>query len=94
MSEPLVAVIVAMSPDVPPGRLTEGVVSLVMLSVLDTPVSDAASRSGAAVAVEIVKLSGSLDEEMLPALSVSVPVTTHEPSVSGGRVHELSEPTT
>lgn len=89
----LLAEIVAMLPVAPPLVDTAGVVSLVMLSVLDAPVSDDARRSGAAVAVEIVMLSGVLDAETFPAGSVSVPVTAQTPSPSVGRVHEVSEPT-
>ena len=92
-TEPLVAVILAMSPVVPPESLNVGVVSLVMLSVLDAPVSDDASKSGADVAVEIVMFSGVLDAEMFPAGSVSVAATAQTPSPSSGRVHEVSEPT-
>jgi hypothetical protein len=92
--EPLVAVMVAMSPEDPPGSLTAGVTSLVMLSVFDTPVSDEASRSGAAVVAEIVILSDALGVDVFPAVSVSVAETAHSPSVSVGKVHESCTPMT
>ena len=44
---PFVAVMVTVSPDVPPAAEIVGVVSVVMSSLDDVPVSDAAERSGA-----------------------------------------------
>ena len=94
----MVAVIVAISPVVPPDVLSVGVVSLVMLSVLDAPVSDDASRSGAdgvaGAVVSIVRLVASLEADRLPDVSVSAPLTVHDPGVNDGSVHDVAEPTT
>ena len=88
------AVMVAVSPVLPPLVDIDGVVSLVMLSVLDAPVSDDASKSGAVGAVEIVMFSGALDKDTFPAVSVSVATTVQLPNVRLGSVHEVSTPTT
>ena len=97
-TEPLVAVIVAISPVAPPDVLSVGVVSLVTLSVLDAPVSDEARRSGivgaAGAEVSIVRLVASLEADRLPDVSVRVPVTLQDPGVIDGRVHDVAEPTT
>jgi hypothetical protein len=96
--EPLDAVTVAVSPDEPPGTEKVGVVSEVMLSVLDEPVSDEAAMSGADGAEEaVVSTVRGVDgpaEDVLPATSVRVPDTVHDPSVRDGRSHEVAEPTT
>ena len=47
MVAPLVAVMVAVSPLLPPLTENVGVVSVVMLSVFEAPVSELTSRSGA-----------------------------------------------
>ena len=85
------------SPAEPPLPETDGVVSEVRLSVEDDPRSDAASRSGAAGA-EGAEVSTDIDmdepvAEMLPAVSVSVPDTDHDPSVRPDRSHDDAEPT-
>ncbi len=88
------AVMVAVSPALPPLVDIDGVVSLVMSSVLDAPVSDVASKSGAVGAVRIVMFSGVLGRETLPAASVSVATTVQLPNVRAGSVHDVSVPTT
>ena len=88
MVAPLVAVMVAVLPLLPPLTENVGVVSFVTLSVSDEPVSDAAARSGAVGAdggVVMVRASDEEELEVLPAGSVSVPVTVQEPGVSVGR---------
>ena len=105
---PFVAVMVAVSPVVPPDVLSVGVVSLVMLSVLDAPVSDDASRSGAVGAegplppdddgplltgASMIKLNGELLADVLPAGSVSVAVVLHVPPDIVGRSHDVAVPT-
>ena len=95
MVAPLVAVMVAVSPVEPPVVENVGVVSLVTLSVSDEPVSDAAARSGAVGADGAAAMvRGSEEEalEVLPAGSVSVPVTFQEPGVSVGRSQEVADP--
>jgi hypothetical protein len=95
---PLVAEMVMVSPLVPPLALIVGVVSLVLLSESDVPVSDDANRStpegavGGAVSIVI----GSADEEVevLPAGSVNVAETFHVPSVSVGSVQLVAAPMT
>ena len=86
---PLLAVIVTRSPVLPPLADIVGVVSVVLLSVLESPVSDPASRSGRPGAlggvVSTVRASDDPAEDVLPAGSVSVPVTVQEPGVSVGR---------
>ena len=93
---PLVALIVTVLPLLPPLPVNVGVVSLVMLSVSDEPVSDAAARSGAVLGadggVEMVRGSEEEALEVLPAGSVSVPVTVQEPGVSVGRSQEVADP--
>jgi len=95
---PLLAVMVTTSPVLPPLADMVGVVSVVLLSVLELPVSDAASRSGskgalgAVVSRVIVMDVPALD--WLPAGSVSRPVTFHVPGVSVGSVHDVAAPMT
>jgi hypothetical protein len=95
---PLVAEIVIVSPLVPPLALKVGVVSLVLLSELDAPVSDAANKSrpvGAAGAVPSIVMGNAVDDgEMLPAGSVSVDEMFHVPSVSVGSVQFVADPIT
>ena len=92
----MLAVIVTRSTVLPPLADIVGVVSVVLLSVLDSPVSDAASRSGrpgALVAVvSTVRASDEEELEVFPAGSVSVPVTVQEPGVSVGRSQEVADP--
>ena len=72
------------SPLVPPDALTVGVLSLVLLSVGEEPVSDAAARSTAVGALGAVVSTG-IDRgleavRVLPAGSVRVAVTLQVPS--------------
>ena len=95
---PFVAVTVTMSPEVPPTTENVGVVSLVTLSVSDTPVSDEPSKSGVAGALgadaTMVTASGGLATLVLPAPSVNFAETDHTPRASTGSVHDVAEPTT
>jgi hypothetical protein len=95
---PLVAEMVMVSPLVPPLALKVGVVSLVLLSESDDPVSDAANKSrpvGAAGAVPSIVMGNAVDDgEMLPAGSVSVDEMFHVPSVSVGSVQFVADPIT
>jgi hypothetical protein len=93
--EPFVAVIVTTSPTEPPlDSDTAGVASVVLLSVFDVPLSDAAARSGAPGAVgadvSITRFVAGLGDETLPYESVSVAVVLHVPAVNAGRLHELA----
>jgi hypothetical protein len=95
---PFVAVNSTVSPVVAPGSARVGVVSDVRLSVLDEPESDEATRSGADGA-DGEDVSTETDvagptAEVLPAASVSVPVTDQVPSDSAGRSHDDAEPMT
>jgi len=95
---PLVAVNSTVSPAVAPGSDIAGVVSEVVLSVSELPVSEAATRSGAvgeegAVVSTLSDVAGPA-EEVLPAWSVSVPETDQAPSVSAGRSHDVPVPIT
>ena len=96
--EPFVAVSVATSPPDPPPTETVGVVSEVMLSVDDGPESDAAATSGPDVATgpvpSMVTFRPVPAADMLPAGSVSVPVSAQVPSVRPGRSHDVADPTT
>lgn len=89
---------VAVSPVAPPEVLNVGVLSLVMLSEFDAPVSDDARRSGvvgaAGAAVSIVRFVAPLEADRFPDGSVSVAVTLHGPGVIDGRLHDVAEPTT
>jgi len=85
------------SPFVPPAALTVGVVSLVLLSDDDAPVSDDASRSTPLGAVgtdestdkDKVPVAGPL----FPAASVTVADSVHVPSVKVGSEQLVAEPT-
>ena len=94
---PSVAEIVTVSPVLPPVADMVGVVSLVMLSVDDVPVSLAAARSGVPAVpatVSTVIDRPALTADVLPAGSVNVEVTVHAPSLSVGRSHEVADPIT
>jgi hypothetical protein len=95
---PLVAEMVIVSPLVPPLALKVGVVSLVLLSVFDAPVSDASARStpeGADGGVVSIVTGNAVDDgEMLPAGSVNVDEMFQVPSVSVGSVQFVAEPMT
>ncbi|MFM8794336.1 MAG: hypothetical protein ACKOFF_05555, partial [Acidimicrobiales bacterium] len=79
---------VIVSPFDPPEPSIVGVVSEVMLSVDDVPVSDAAASSGApgAAGAEVSTVIDSADpaDAWLPAASVTLAVTDHVPSVRVG----------
>ena len=98
MVPPLVAEMVMVSPLVPPLALNVGVVSLVLLSESDVPVSDDANRSTpvGAVGGVVSIVMGNADEEVevLPAGSVNVAETFHVPSVSVGSVQLVAAPMT
>ena len=98
MVVPLVAEMVMVSPLVPPLALKVGVVSLVLLSESDAPVSDASARStpeGADGGVVSIVTGNAVDDgEMLPAGSVNVDEMFQVPSVSVGRVQFVAEPMT
>ena len=92
----MVAEIVMVSPLVPPLALIVGVVSLVLLSVEEFPVSDAVTRStplGAVGGVVSTEMSRDCVVPVLPAVSVTDAEMFHEPSVSVGKVQLLAEPT-
>ena len=83
------AVMVITSPLDCPGREIVGVVSLVMSSVADEPVSDAATKSGVSPegTVESIDNGNAVDAvDLLPAGSVSVALTFQVPSVRVGNV--------
>ena len=86
------------SPLVPPLALIVGVVSLVLLSESDDPVSDAANKSrpvGAVGAVPSIVIGKALDAaDSLPNGSVNVAEMFHVPSVSVGSVQFVAEPMT
>ena len=88
---PLTAEMVIVSPELPPAAETVGVVSFVMLSVVELPESDADARSGAAgvagVATTVMSSDGPADDTF-PALSVSVALVVHVPADSVGRSHD------
>ena len=93
---PLVAEIVIVSPLVPPLALKVGVVSLVLLSELDAPVSDAANKStpdGADGAVVSTEISRDCVVPVLPAASVTDAEIVHVPSDSAPRVQLVFAPT-
>ncbi len=98
MVVPLVAEIVMVSPLVPPVELNVGVLSPVLLSVLDDPESDDASRStpvGAAGAVPLIEIGSALDDvEVLPSGSVSVDEIFQLPGVNVGNVQFVADPMT
>ena len=98
MVEPLVAVIVIVSPADPPDADTLGVVSAVKLSVLELPVSEPAARSGAPGAEAAVESTvmprPELATDWFPAGSVNLAVRVHDPSVRAGRSHDVAEPMT
>ena len=92
------AEMVIVSPLVPPLALKVGVVSLVLLSESDVPVSDDADKStsvGADGAVPSIVIGKALDAaDSLPNGSVSVAEMFHVPSVSVGSVQFVAEPMT
>lgn len=98
MTEPSVAVMVTVSPFDPTSAEIAGVVSLVRLSVLDAPVSDDASRSGAGGAVglsrSIVMFVAGLESDCSPLGLVRSAVTDHVPVVRSGRVQDVAVPMT
>jgi hypothetical protein len=95
---PLVAEMVMVSPLVPPDALIVGVVSLVLLSVLDDPESDDASKStpdGADGGVVSIEMGSALDDvDVLPDGSVRVAETFQFPGVNVGSVQLVADPMT
>lgn len=93
---PLVADTVTTSPVTAPGMEISGVVSFVMLSEVERPVSDEGRRSGAGRDGEVVAIVIGSDGdgvEIFPSASVSVAEVSHVPSLSVGRVQLLTDPT-
>lgn len=92
--EPFVAVRVMVSPADPPEALKVGVVSLVLLSVVEDPVSDAVARStdvgtdGADVSTTIDNVDDADDAP--PVGCVSVAEIVHVPSASVPRLHPVA----
>jgi len=94
---PFVADTVTTSPATAPGIEISGVVSLVMLSEFERPVSDDGRRSGAGRDGGVVAMViGNEDDagDTLPSGSVSVEEMFHVPSVSVGSVQFVEVPMT
>ena len=94
---PFVADTVTMSPTSTPGIVISGVVSSVMLSEFERPVSDDGSRSGAGRdgGVVVIVMGNEDDaDDTLPRGSVSVELMFHVPSVSVGSVQFVADPMT
>ena len=86
---------VTVSPVVPPEPDIAGVLSFVLLSVDEVPVSLAVSRSGADEGVAGAVVSSVMAKlvpaaDVFPAGSVTVEETVHVPAVSVGRSQELA----
>jgi hypothetical protein len=94
---PLVAEMVMVSPLVPPLALKVGVVSLVLLSESDEPVSDAANRStpdGADGGVVSMLIDNDpVAGPVFPAASVTEADTVHVPSDNVGSEQLVAAPT-
>jgi hypothetical protein len=94
---PLVAEMVIVSPFAPPVALIVGVVSLVLLSVSDEPVSDAANRStpeGAdGAVVSIVIGNDPVAGPIFPIASVTEADNVHVPSDNVGNEQLVAAPT-
>jgi hypothetical protein len=92
---PLVAETVMTSPVVAPGMVISGVVSFVMLSEFDRPVSEVGVRSGVErLGGEVVILTArDCVVPVLPAASVTVAEMFHVPSESVASVQLLADPT-
>lgn len=86
---PCTAAIVTISPTCTPETPTAGVVTDVVLSVDDEPLSDAASRSGSdgrlGAAVSMTKVKGADAPDALFRLSTRLEVMDHVPSTIVGR---------
>ena len=96
MLVPLVAEMVMVSPFDPPVALIVGVLSLVMLSVEDVPLSEDATRSTAVGAAGADVSTMTLRDcvvPVFPAASVTVAEMFHVPSESVPSVQLLAEPT-
>ena len=79
---------VTVSPVAPPAALIVGVLSLVLLSVDDEPVSEPESRSrsvGATAVASIDKVGPDVGGETFPAKSVNVARIFQSPSARFGR---------
>jgi hypothetical protein len=93
---PLVAEMVMVSPLVPPDALIVGVVSFVLLSVDDEPVSDEATRStpdGADGGVVSTVTLRDCDVPVFPAESVTDAEIAHVPSERVGSMQFVDAPT-
>jgi hypothetical protein len=93
---PLVAEMIMVSPLVPPLALIVGVVSLVLLSVEEFPVSDAVTRStplGAVGGVVSTEMSRDCVVPVLPAASVTDAEIVHVPFDNAPRVQLVFAPT-
>ena len=94
VSDPLVAVMVMVSPAEPPDADMVGVLSLVALSVDEDPRSDAVARSTAVGAVgavvSTVIVSAELAVDAFPAGSVTTEVTDHVPAVTPDMAHDVT----
>lgn len=87
-----VAVTSMRSPSPSPSAEMAGVLSLVRLSVVEIPVSEAEMRSGVPATVEVSILidRGADAGETFPDRSVCLAVTSHVPSDSAGRSHDVA----
>ena len=97
VDDPFVADTVTTSPAIAPGIEISGVLSLVMLSALEEPLSDVANKSGADREGGLVAIvtGRALDAaDSLPNGSVSLAEMFHVPSVSVGRVQFVADPMT
>lgn len=92
---PFVAETVTTSPVNAPGIVISGVVSFVMLSEFDRPVSEAGIRSGVERLGDEVKIltASTCVVPVLPAASVTDAEMFHVPSESVASVQLLAEPT-
>jgi hypothetical protein len=93
---PLVAEMVMVSPLAPPDALIVGVVSFVLLSVDDEPVSDEATRStpdGADGGVVSTVTLRDCDVPVFPAESVTDAEIAHVPSERVGSMQFVDAPT-
>ena len=96
IADPFDALMVTVSPVAPTSPENVGVVSLVMLSDSEAPVSDDARRSGAGgvrgAERSIVMAVGLLVSDFVPSGLLSDEVTCHTPGDIVGMVHEVAEP--
>ena len=91
VTPPLTAEMVTVSPTAVPIADMAGVLSLVRLSTVELPRSLIATKSVPLPlrgVVSIDNASGALEDETLPARSVTVEVTDHVPSDNVGKSHD------